>query len=234
MRTIGLSPQLYQICFESVNAYLWQETDSLTLIDTGTAGSGELIARSIKCLGLSPEDVNHVVLTHAHDDHAGAAAEIEAWGGVTVTAHRLDVPVIRGERIAAEPVFEGAPEWERTLYETKPPLPSAPPARVDRVLEEGDVLDFGGGAHVIDVPGHTDGSIALYLPKPGVLFTGDAVANEGGRTMVGVFNTDRDRAIASLHRLAGLDVDTACFGHGEPVVGGASAALRRAADSCAD
>ncbi|MEV5886303.1 MBL fold metallo-hydrolase [Streptomyces sp. NPDC052020] len=232
MRTVKLSPRLYQIDFEIGNAYLWRDADSLTLIDTGTAGSGELIARSIEDLGWSVEDLDRVVLTHAHEDHAGAAAEIEAWGGVTVIAHRLDVAVIRGESLAARPAFTGAPEWERTLYETKPPLPSAPPAQVNRVLDEGDVLDFGGGAHVISVPGHTDGSIALYLPKTGVLFTGDALANPGGRTMVGVFNTDRDRAIASLHRLAELEVDTACFGHGDPVVGSASAALRGAAASC--
>ncbi|MCH0567580.1 MBL fold metallo-hydrolase [Streptomyces sp. MUM 2J] len=230
MRIAELSPQLYQLSFEVGHAYLWRDTDSLTLIDTGTAGSGKLIARSIKCLGLSPEELNHVVLTHAHEDHAGAAAEIEAWGGVTVIAHRLEVPVIRGESIAPKPAFEGAPDWERKLYETKPPLPSAPPARVNRELEEGDVLNFGGGAHVLGAPGHTDGSIALYLPKTGVLFTGDAIANEGGRTMLGVFNTERNRAIASLRRLAELEVETACFGHGDPIVKGASAALREAAN----
>ncbi|GAA3293392.1 MBL fold metallo-hydrolase [Streptomyces cinereospinus] len=232
MRTRKLSPQLYQLDFEIGNAYLWRDTGSLTLIDTGTAGSGELIARSIEHLGWSTGDLDRVVLTHAHEDHAGAAAEIGAWGGVTVIAHRLDVPVVRGESVAARPAFQGAPEWERTLFETKPPLPPAPPAQVNQVLDEGDVLDFGGGAHVISVPGHTDGSIALYVPKTGVLFTGDALANPDGQTMVGVFNTDRDRAIASLHRLADLDVDTACFGHGDPVVGSASAALRGAAASC--
>ncbi len=230
MRTVELSPQLYQLCFEVGHAYLWRDADSLTLIDTGTAGSGERIARSIRGLGLARRDLARVVLTHAHEDHAGAAAEIEAWGGVTVIAHRLDVPVVRGESVAAHPVFEDAPDWERTLYENKPPLPPAPPARVDRELDDDDVLDFGGGARVIGVPGHTDGSIALYLPEPGVLFTGDAVANVGGRTILGVFNAERGQAIASLRKLAALDVETACFGHGDPIVTGASAALQGAAD----
>ncbi|WP_407987675.1 MBL fold metallo-hydrolase [Kitasatospora sp. CMC57] len=94
--------------------------------------------------------------------------------------------------------------------------------------EEGQVLDFAGGAVVVAVPGHTDGSIALHLPEMKVLVTGDAVANVG-RTMLGVFNTDRARAVESLHRLAELDVDTALFGHGEPIVHGAAIALRRAA-----
>ena len=92
---------------------------------------------------------------------------------------------------------------------------------------DGDALPFGGGAVVVAAPGHTDGSIALHLPGPRVLFTGDAVANVG-RTMLGVFNTDRARAIDSLRRLAELPCDTVLFGHGDPVVDGGSAALREA------
>ncbi|WP_255955066.1 MBL fold metallo-hydrolase [Streptomyces odontomachi] len=229
MRTIELSPRLHLIGFDFGQAYLWRDADSLTLIDTGTVGSGEVIAEAIRGLGLVPGDLDRVVLTHAHEDHAGAAAEVEAWPGVTVIAHRLDVPVVRGESTAAAPVFDGAPEWERELYANKPALPPAPPARVARELEDDEVLDFGGGARVIGVPGHTAGSIALHLPESGVLFTGDAVANVGGRTTLGVFNTERARAVASLRRLAELDVETACFGHGEPITRGASVALRDAA-----
>jgi glyoxylase-like metal-dependent hydrolase (beta-lactamase superfamily II) len=143
-------------------------------------------------------------------------------------AHRLEAPIIRGEIAPPPPVFTDAPDWERELYENKPVLPPAPPARVDRELEDGDVLDFAGGAQVVAVPGHTDGSIAIYLPVPRVVFTGDAVANVG-RTMVGVFNLERSRAIDSFHRIAELDSEVACFGHGEPIVGGAAKALRDAA-----
>lgn len=114
------------------------------------------------------------------------------------------------------------------IWATLPPLPPAPPCRVDREVQDGDVLEFGGGAVVVAVPGHTDGSIALHLPGPGVLFTGDAVANVG-RTILGVFNTDRTRAIESLHRMAKLEVDTAVFGHGDPIAHGAAAALQEAA-----
>ncbi len=61
---------------------------------------------------------------------------------------------------------------------------------------------------------------------PGVLFTGDTVANVGGRTVLGVFNVDRGRASASVGRYGALDVEVACFGHGDPIVGAAGAALR--------
>ena len=62
-----------------------------------------------------------------------------------------------------------------------------------------------------------------------MLFTGDAVARrEDGTVICGVFNVDRAQAAASLRRLAELDVAVACFGHGEPLTGDATAALRAA------
>jgi glyoxylase-like metal-dependent hydrolase (beta-lactamase superfamily II) len=105
---------------------------------------------------------------------------------------------------------------------------------VDREVGNGDVLQFGGGVVVVvvAVPGHTDGPIALHLPSPGVLFTGDAAAN-AGRTMLGVFNTDHVRAVASLHRPAELEAETAVFGHGDPIPHDAAAALRAAAAATA-
>ncbi|GAA2480201.1 hypothetical protein GCM10010422_25840 [Streptomyces graminearus] len=108
------------------------------------------------------------------------------------------------------------------------------------------MLGFGGGAQVVHVPGHTDGSIALHLPAEGVLFTGDTVAAlpaEGvlragepvptdpvEHTLIpGVFNLDRPRLLDSVRRLADLGAEVACFGHGDPVLRGAAAELRRAA-----
>ncbi|MGW2324213.1 MBL fold metallo-hydrolase [Streptomyces sp. NPDC001700] len=75
---------------------------------------------------------------------------------------------------------------------------------------------------------------SLPPPRPGprVLFTGDAVANVG-RTTLGIFNTDRARAVQSLHRLAQLDTETAAFGHGAPIPHDAAAALRGASAATA-
>lgn len=229
MEILDLLPDLRMLRFEIGHAYLWRDPDGLTLIDTGVAGSGPEIERAVRALGYGRGDVRRVVLTHFHEDHTGSAADVADWGEATVLAGRGDAPVIRGEVPPPPPVFTDAPDWERELYETKPALPPAPPVRVDRELADGDVLDFGGGTQVIGAPGHTEGGIALYLPGPRVLFTGDAVANVGGRTILGVFNLDRARALASFRRLAEPPADFACFGHGEPLVGDASTTLRTAA-----
>lgn len=98
-------------------------------------------------------------------------------------------------------------------------------------VADDDVLDFGGGARLVSARGHTAGSVGVHLPRHGVLFTGDAVAAAPGHgVLLGVGNQDRDEAVASFHRLAALEADTACFGHGDPVERDASAVLRAAAE----
>jgi glyoxylase-like metal-dependent hydrolase (beta-lactamase superfamily II) len=83
---------------------------------------------------------------------------------------------------------------------------------------------------VVGAPGHTAGSIAVHLPAHRILLTGDSIARApDGRVILGPFNVDRNLAIASLRQLAELDVDVACFGHGDPVLSGATAELRSVA-----
>ena len=104
------------------------------------------------------------------------------------------------------------------------------PPRIDREIGDDDELGFGDGAVAIAVPGHTPGSVALYLPRHQVLFTGDAAArSRDGKVICGIFNVNRAQAAASLRRLASLDATVACFGHGEPVTHAAAAELRAAA-----
>jgi glyoxylase-like metal-dependent hydrolase (beta-lactamase superfamily II) len=81
------------------------------------------------------------------------------------------------------------------------------------------------GAQVISIPGHTAGSIGLYLPQHGVLLTGDAVAEYQGEVILGVFNQDRIAAAHSVSRLAGFAAELVCFGHGDPVRSGGSTRL---------
>ena len=75
-------------------------------------------------------------------------------------------------------------------------IPDAPFAIVDRDVGDGDEISLGSGApaEVIHVPGHTAGSISVYVPKRGIVFTGDAAASMNGRPIVGVFNVDGEEA----------------------------------------
>jgi glyoxylase-like metal-dependent hydrolase (beta-lactamase superfamily II) len=221
MDTVPITPNLTMLRVNGWQLYVWRDDDdSVTLIDTGAPGSGAAILSAVPA-------VDRMVVTHAHVDHIGSAAELHEATGAPVLAGAGDAGAIRAGAAVPPPVFE---DWEVPIYQrVSVGLPdAAPPVPVDRELVDGDVLDFGGGAEVLAIPGHTEGSIAIHLPQHGVLFTGDTVANVDA-LMLGVFNQDRAKTVASSRRLAGLDVETACFGHGEPISSGAGNRLREVA-----
>jgi glyoxylase-like metal-dependent hydrolase (beta-lactamase superfamily II) len=220
-------PGLHLLSLDFVNAYLWHEPDAVTVIDTGLSGNGPAIEAALEQLRLRRSDLRRIVLTHFHDDHAGSAAELASRSGAPILVGRGDAPFVRGEAPGPPPVVTPA---EQALYAVATadvrPAPAVP---VVEPVDDGDVLDVAGGAVVLAVPGHTPGSIALHLPRHGVLITGDTVAEREGGAILGPFNTDRAGAWASLQRLASLDVEVACPGHGRPITG-AAAALCRATD----
>ncbi|MFH8475419.1 MBL fold metallo-hydrolase [Streptomyces sp. NPDC018000] len=226
MDLVEVLPQLHMFRFRIGQAYLWREGANLTLIDAGDIDAAPAIEDAVRGLGLDPDGINRIVVTHGHRDHYGAAQELADRHGAEILAHRLDAPVIRGEEEIADPVLL---DWERPLYEHGLTVPPAPPTRVDRELTDGDEIGFGSGARVVHAPGHTPGSIGIHLPHHGVLFTGDCVAGVG-QVMLGVFNIDPAQAAASFRRLASLEPATACFGHGDPLTVDAAAVLRASAD----
>lgn len=228
MDTVEVAPGLHHLRLGIANAYLLANRSGAVLIDTGPPGSGPAIAAVLDGLGLRREDLHTVVLTHFHDDHAGSAADVADWADAQVVAGCGDARFVRGDQPGPPPNFT---EAERALHQVvAADLASAPPSPVHWEVTEGTVLDVAGGAVVLEVPGHTPGSIALHLPNLGVLITGDTIAEHQGQVVLGPFNLDREQAWASLQRLAAVEVDAACFGHGEPVTRGASSALQNAID----
>lgn len=215
-----ITPNLTMLRVNGWQLYVWRDEDSVTLIDTGAPGSGAEILSAVP-------GIDRMVLTHGHVDHSGSAAELQQATGAPVLAGASDAAAVRKGAALPPPAFE---DWEVPIYQrVSANLPdTAPPVPVDRELFDGDVLGFGGGAEVLAIPGHTEGSIAIHLPRHGVLFTGDTIANVG-TVMLGTFNQDRTQTVASFQRLAALDVETACFGHGEPIASGAGTKLREVA-----
>ena len=219
-------PGVHLLAFEVGQVYLWDWGEGLTVVDSGIAGSAPAILDAVEAVGHRPEDVREIVLTHCHDDHRGGAAALVARTGARVIAHRADAPVIRGEQPWTMPVLL---DFERPIFEAvAPKVPPAESVDVDDEVDDG-ATTAGGGA-VVGVPGHTPGSIALLVPKLGVLFTGDTIAEYEGDPMLGVFNLDRARAINSVRKQARLEFDVACFGHGAPLIGGADRRIRALAE----
>jgi glyoxylase-like metal-dependent hydrolase (beta-lactamase superfamily II) len=218
-----LAPGVYRLAGAVSNAYLWQWSEGLTLIDTGVPGSAHAILGAIAAIGAHPEDVTEIVLTHFHADHTGSVAELARRTGASVLAHRADAVIIRGHQ---PPVPPDLTELERPLAEalfgdlSTLPGPQPPPVDVTREVDDGDAT--AGGGTIVGVPGHTPGSVALLVPQLGVLFTGDTIASYEGAPILGPFNINRPGAIEAVRKQAGLEFDIACGGHGEPIVGGAN------------
>ncbi|MGI8695609.1 MAG: MBL fold metallo-hydrolase [Mycobacteriales bacterium] len=228
MDVINVVPGLHLLPLDVSNAYLWHDRGGTTLIDAGPPGSGPAIKAAMDQLGLPREELRRIVLTHFHDDHAGSVADLAGWSGAQVVAGRADAAFVRGDQPGPAPAFTPAEQQLHAVVAAD--LQVAPPCRVDQEVTDQAVLDLGGGTVVLSVPGHTPGSIALHLPQSGLLLTGDTMAEHQGNVVLGPFNTDRPEAWRSLERLVALDVDIACFGHGEPVIGSAHTVLRAATD----
>jgi glyoxylase-like metal-dependent hydrolase (beta-lactamase superfamily II) len=212
-------------------AYLYQEADRLTLIDTGLPGSPARVFAAIERLGRRPEDLRQIVITHHHRDHAGALADVVERTGAQVLAHALEAPVVRGDQPPPDVTRHGV--WRIVGAPLGRSARAPQPARVDRELQDGDEIDLDGGARILHVPGHTAGSIAVYVPGRKLLFTGDAAIHapwlSPPRHFFGLFNEDRAQSSVSFARLAELEFDVACFGHGKPLGREASSAFRKAA-----
>ena len=227
MEIVKLTSKLYFLRSRTGHAYLCSDDDGLTLIDTSIPGSGHQIANAIQNLGYNISDLNRLVLTHFHVDHMGAAAEIIKWSNIEVLAHKNDVPFIQGDTKGPPPDLL---DWERPLFEQLSVNDEPEPVKVNQILNDGDILNFGGGAKIIAAPGHTPGSIAVHFPESHILFTGDAVARmPDGQVILGIFNVNPAQANESFQKLVNLSPEIVCFGHGEPLTEKAAVLLKEAA-----
>lgn len=224
MEAERLTDWLWSLRTPIVQAYAVRERDGFVLIDTSTAGNEGAI---LDALGGAGATVHEIALTHGHDDHTGSAAKLVERTGARVLAPTGDIPFIQREAAMPPPQLL---DWEVPIYEqVAPNVPAAPPVHVDVSLEDGAVLGWAHEATVMAAPGHTPGSIALLFERDKLLVAGDAIASHEGEPMLGVFNVDPARAADSFRRLAELDVEFACFGHGDPVRTDARARLNAVA-----
>lgn len=193
------------------NVYLVVDAE-LTLIDAGMRGTAAALRRYLAAIGRRPSELTRVVLTHSHTDHAWALEELLALTPVAVLVHAAE----------SEPGSNGEPvlsnRYRRRLGGRRLPV---------RPVADGDVIPVLGGLHVLHTPGHTSGSVCLFLPQGRVVFSGDTVLSRGGRLVRPVVAPGPTRVDweASVRRLADLGWDVICCGHGQPVTEGAKAQL---------
>jgi glyoxylase-like metal-dependent hydrolase (beta-lactamase superfamily II) len=172
------------------------DAGELMVIDSGAGMSYEKLIDGIEALGFKPKDVSKVIVTHHHIDHVGALHNFKDDLKAEIIAHEKDLKGIEsGVGIGAD------------FYQV-----DYVPCTVDTKLEGDSGLIQAGDFlfNWMHIPGHTQGSIAVYIQVDGkkVLF---------GQDIHGPYNpawgADPAKAKKSLQKLIDLNADILCEGH---------------------
>ena len=170
----------------------------LILIDTGAGWSVDKIINNVHRLELNCKNLSRILLTHCHIDHIGGAPEIKRRFGSKIYIHKLDAPPVEN----GDPILTAA-TWYQTTF---------PPTPVDAKFNlSEEILTIGQQKIVcLHTPGHTRGSICIYLDKDGkrILFGQDLHG-----PILEEFGSNLDDYGRSTKKLIDLDADILCEGH---------------------
>jgi glyoxylase-like metal-dependent hydrolase (beta-lactamase superfamily II) len=170
----------------------------LVMIDCGAGKSPRAIVENIRAAGLDPAHITTLLLTHCHVDHIGGVSFFRETYKCSVVAHDLDADAVA----SGDPGLTAA-RW----YNTK-----LPRTTIDRRLKgEAECITCGKDKiHCIHTPGHTPGSISVYIDRKGsrVLF-GQDIHGPFSRE----FKSDISQWRASMQKLLELEADILCEGH---------------------
>ncbi|MBN2011783.1 MBL fold metallo-hydrolase [candidate division KSB1 bacterium] len=175
-----------------VYSYIIFGKKSIHLIDSGVADSSSAILEYVVQQGRPVNEINTLILTHSHPDHIGSARLLKDQIGCQVLAHQNERSWIEDvdQQFADRPV----PGFKTFVNQS---------VKVDRCIDDGDVLELDNelSIRVYRTPGHSSGSISMYLPSEHVLFCGDAILLPGSLPIY----DDMATAVSSLEKLQRID-----------------------------
>ena len=203
-RVIG---ELYHVGTYDLAVFLVTSNDGHFLINTGLEDSVPLIRENIESLGFRLEDVKVLLITQAHWDHTAALAEIKELTGAEMWATAGDAPVLADGGFS-DPHFGGRESF--------------PPVAVDRIIEDGEVLELGRTRlEVLASPGHTAGSVSYTMAvyengvDYDVIIANMATINEGKRLVVEpTYPGVADDFAETFRRQKALNIDVWVASHG--------------------
>jgi glyoxylase-like metal-dependent hydrolase (beta-lactamase superfamily II) len=214
------------------NAYLFADGPETALVDTGdwTGGTRDQLEAELGDRGVSLADIDRVLLTHWHADHAGLAGAIQSESGAAVHVHEADAPLVAGEEAAWAEMqdrqaryFEqwGIPESGRaTLREflLDPATTGSTPEVT--AFEDGDRFVVNGRTlEVVHASGHAAG-LCLFELENGEVLSGDALLPEYTPNVGGADVRVEDalaKYLSALDGIVGAEYSRAWPGHRDPI-----------------
>jgi glyoxylase-like metal-dependent hydrolase (beta-lactamase superfamily II) len=235
LRLTQVSPGVHRLATRYTNWYLLEAGGRLTVLDAGLPGDWDEFSAALSRLGRASTDIDAVLITHHHPDHAGNAERLRS-SGARVLSHPADAPYIRGEkrlRRRGHARFLWHPWYAvymlHLLTNGVTRVPAV--AQLDEIAD-GEILDVPGSPRVVHAPGHTAGSCALFLEDRSLLFSGDALVTldmtrgrTGPQIIRGAVTEDAESAMQSLDVLAATNAEKVLPGHGEPWPHGVKSAV---------
>ena len=219
------------------NFYLIQDDGKLLLVDAGIPRDWDAFTHAVSTLGRDSNQLEAILLTHAHPDHTGFANRGRVDEGATVWIHEADAAVAKG---ATPGKGEGwlfpylrYPEAWRTLFRLG--RTKLVPILEVSTFADGQTIEAPGRPRAIHVPGHTPGMAAVFFEQRQVLLTGDCLVTKnpltgrkGPQVMPPALNLDTGEALRSLSALEQIPARIILPGHGEPWTEGPREAVRLA------
>jgi len=198
-----------------------------TAVDVGMDSNAEDFLDGLKAVGVTPDRLKSVLLTHWHNDHSAGAAFLQREFGVRVYYDAGDSPFLTRKKAT-----RGIRGWlgrhvpeEGILVLLRGLLEEAAPEAVeaDRFVADGEVVEHA--FRVLATPGHTNGHVAYIHESRRTLFCGDALAVVGKnlRLMARPVTPNLTAARASALRLLREPVEMICPGHRAPLTENVSA-----------
>jgi glyoxylase-like metal-dependent hydrolase (beta-lactamase superfamily II) len=197
------------------------EGERLAVVDTGVSDTPEhYLVPALAAMGRTLADVDVIINTHGHHDHAGGNAQVHAAASCEIWMPREDVEIAENPQRQFELYFiqndvavGRQDRLDASLAELR--QNAGPLAKVTRPLEGGDVLDLGRGLvlSVIHTPGHTYGSCSFYWEREGIMIAGDAILGCSSRASGLPLIYFPDLYETALDRVEDLDLNVFCIGH---------------------
>jgi glyoxylase-like metal-dependent hydrolase (beta-lactamase superfamily II) len=235
-----VAPGIHRIEDAFTNWYLVEQDGRLTIVDAGVPTSWTSLQGALAHLGRRMDDVEALVLTHAHFDHVGFAERARRELGIPVHVHDNDAPLTRHpwrydhERPRAFYLTTQVRAFPIVAALTRNGAWFAPPIKAVTRYEDG-TLPVPGSPVVVPTAGHTLGHCALHLPDRDAVIAGDAIVTldpytgrTGPRLVARAATADVERNLRTLDALEATDAQTVLVGHGEPWTGGVAAAVAEA------
>lgn len=205
---------------EQVTSAYLLEAEEPAIVETGPSTCLETLAEGLGQLGIGPDDLAHIVVTHIHLDHAGGAGAVAArFPKATVWVHERGAPHLADpSRLVASAERVYGEDRLRELFGSVDPVP----AQRLRAIKDDDVISLGDRRlEVMYTPGHASHHVALADSRTGGIFVGDAL---------GVFlpdvrilrpatpppEFDLEVAIRSVERIEDRHPPTVLFSHFGP------------------